>query len=113
VFGLKVRRCTGIQAFNQSIPTARAMAGPNLEIFRFGFYVFFPIAIMLHYGNPDWFERHVIPARDRMFPPLERTNRPPTDPHDIKEEIARMRAERLARDTQRRKTNETSSSNHS
>ncbi|KAF8338128.1 uncharacterized protein EI90DRAFT_2909033 [Cantharellus anzutake] len=72
------------------------MAGPNLEVFRFGFYVFFPIVMMLHYGNPDWFEKHVIPARDRMFPPSEQTN-PPTDPHGIKEEIARLRAERLAR----------------
>ena len=40
------------------------MAGPNLEIFRFGLYVFFPIAIMLHYGNPDWYEKHVIPVSE-------------------------------------------------
>lgn len=38
------------------------MAGPNLEIFKFGLYVFFPVAIMFHYGNPEWYERHVLPV---------------------------------------------------
>lgn len=39
------------------------MAGPNVEIFKFGLYVFFPIAIMFHYGNPEWYEKHVLPVR--------------------------------------------------
>ncbi|KAF8323391.1 hypothetical protein DL93DRAFT_2071120 [Clavulina sp. PMI_390] len=73
------------------------MAGPNLEVFKFGLYVFFPVAIMLHYGNPEWYDKHVVPARMKFFPPLESTNKPPTDPHDIRNEIARMKAERLAK----------------
>jgi len=77
--------------------TWKTIRFPNLEVARFGFYVFFPIAMMFHYGNPEWFDEHVIPARDRFFPPIESTNKPPTDPHDIKNEIARMKAERLAR----------------
>ena len=74
-----------------------SMAGANLEIFRFGLYVFFPIAIMFHYGKPEWYDKHVLPVqqrpftslfvrkrswlfcsllqvRDRLFPPLEKTN---------------------------------------
>ena len=39
------------------------MAGPNLEIFKFGLYVFFPVAIMFHYGKPEWYEKHVLPVR--------------------------------------------------
>ncbi|KAF9518268.1 hypothetical protein BS47DRAFT_1248851, partial [Hydnum rufescens UP504] len=81
------------------------MAGPNLEVARFGFYVFFPIAMMLHYGNPDWFEKHVVPARDKLFPHWRQPMymlcslglKPPTDPHEIKNEISRLKAERLAR----------------
>lgn len=43
------------------------MAGPNLEIFKFGLYVFFPVAILVHYGNPVWYQKHVIPVRDIPF----------------------------------------------
>lgn len=52
------------------------MAGPNLEVFRFGFYVFFPIAIMLHYGNPGWFEKHVIPVSEVITSTVIRRLRP-------------------------------------
>ncbi|KIO31696.1 hypothetical protein M407DRAFT_67757 [Tulasnella calospora MUT 4182] len=44
------------------------MAGPNLELVKFGIYVFFPVAIMLHYGNPDWYQAHIIPYRERFWP---------------------------------------------
>ncbi|CEH11941.1 hypothetical protein CBOM_07332 [Ceraceosorus bombacis] len=29
------------------------MAGPNLELFKFGLYLFFPLAVMVHYGDPQ------------------------------------------------------------
>lgn len=38
------------------------MAGPNLELVKFGIYVFFPVAIMLHYGNPDWYIENILPV---------------------------------------------------
>ena len=38
------------------------MAGPNVELFKFGLYLFFPLAIMIHVGDPDWYERHVRPV---------------------------------------------------
>lgn len=58
-----------------------SMAGPHLEVFKFGvrpclrdplqelmriaqLYVFFPIAIMIHYGDPDWYAKHVLPYKD-------------------------------------------------
>jgi hypothetical protein len=42
---------------------SRIMGGPNLELFRFGFYLFFPVAALFHYGNPDWYTQHVLPVR--------------------------------------------------
>ncbi|KAI5481832.1 hypothetical protein MNV49_000109 [Pseudohyphozyma bogoriensis] len=39
----------------------------QLELFKFSLYVFFPIAIMLHYGDPDWYDRHVGPIRDHFI----------------------------------------------
>lgn len=38
------------------------MAGPNLEIFKFGLYLFFPLAIMVHYGDVAWYNRNVLPV---------------------------------------------------
>jgi protein PET100 len=38
------------------------MGGPNLELFRFGFYLFFPVVALFHYGNPDWYTKHVVPV---------------------------------------------------
>lgn len=44
------------------------MAGPNLEVFKFGLYLFFPLAVMVHYGDPDWYRQHVLPIRDQFWP---------------------------------------------
>ena len=41
------------------------MAGPNLEVFKFAVYVFFPVAMMLHFGDPDWYKKHVLSVRTR------------------------------------------------
>lgn len=38
------------------------MAGPNLEIFKFSLYLFVPIAALVHFGNPDWYQNHVVPV---------------------------------------------------
>lgn len=68
------------------------MAGPGLEVFKFALYLALPIGVMVHYGKPEWYTQHVLPVRadvlptsllpnrvlqyrDRIFPPLERTNR--------------------------------------
>ncbi|KAH9946306.1 uncharacterized protein BXZ73DRAFT_37439 [Epithele typhae] len=39
------------------------MGGPNLEVFKFSVYVFFPVVMLLHYGNPDWYAKNVLPVR--------------------------------------------------
>lgn len=44
------------------------MAGPNLELFKFSLYLFFPLAIMVHYGDPQWYHDHVLPIRDQFWP---------------------------------------------
>ncbi len=38
------------------------MGGPNLEVFKFSVYVFFPVVMLLYYGNPDWYARNVLPV---------------------------------------------------
>jgi protein PET100 len=40
------------------------MAGPNLEVFKFAVYVFFPVLVFLRYGDPEWYQTNVIPVRD-------------------------------------------------
>ncbi|KXN82539.1 hypothetical protein AN958_02390 [Leucoagaricus sp. SymC.cos] len=76
------------------------MGGPNLEVFKFTLYLFVPIAALVHFGDPEWYRKHVVPYRDRLFPPSERTNQNiPKETVAIREELARIKAERLARRT--------------
>lgn len=46
------------------------MAGPNLELFKFGLYLFFPLAVMLHYGDPDFYARNVAPVSTAELDPF-------------------------------------------
>ncbi|KAF8911946.1 hypothetical protein CPB84DRAFT_1760843 [Gymnopilus junonius] len=78
------------------------MGGPNLEIFKFSLYLFVPIAALVHFGDPEWYRTVVVPYRDKLFPSLDRTNqRIPTDQSGVREELARIKAERLQRRAQR------------
>ncbi|KAH9842924.1 uncharacterized protein C8Q71DRAFT_853439 [Rhodofomes roseus] len=78
------------------------MGGPNLEVFKFAIYVFFPVAMMLHYGDPDWYRKHVLTYKDRIFPPDERlVTTLPTDQSALKAELSKIRernAERRAKE---------------
>ncbi len=49
------------------------MAGPNLEVFKFAVYVFFPVLVFLRYGDPEWYQTNVIPVR---FPLLTESCKP-------------------------------------
>ncbi|KAF9466417.1 hypothetical protein BDZ94DRAFT_1306404 [Collybia nuda] len=74
------------------------MGGPNLEVFKFTLYLFIPIAALVHFGDPDWYRQNVLPYRDKLFPSEERTNqRIPTDQSGVREELNRIRMERLAK----------------
>ncbi|KAI0721542.1 hypothetical protein C8T65DRAFT_735070 [Cerioporus squamosus] len=78
------------------------MGGPNLEVFKFSVYVFFPVVMLLYYGNPDWYAKNVLPYKDRIFPPEHRiiTNIP-TDSTTLKEELAKIKARNMERKAQR------------
>ena len=43
------------------------MGGPNLEVFKFSLYLFFPLATLIHYSNPKWYQEHVIPVPTPCF----------------------------------------------
>lgn len=38
------------------------MGGPNLEVFKFAVYVFFPVVMLVHFGNPEWYANNVLPV---------------------------------------------------
>jgi len=74
------------------------MGGPNLEVFKFAVYVFFPVAMMLHYGDPEWYRRNVLSYKDKIFPPDERlVTSLPTDQSALKDELAKIRARKAER----------------
>ncbi|KAH9217609.1 hypothetical protein DL95DRAFT_434677 [Leptodontidium sp. 2 PMI_412] len=67
------------------------MGGPNLEVFKFGMYIMFPIAIMYYYGtNLD--KRFAVPD---FWPKPEQTNRIPFDKEEIHSELERLRQRRM------------------
>lgn len=43
------------------------MGGPLLEVFKFSTYVFLPILVMAHYGNPEWYAKNVLPVSLSLF----------------------------------------------
>lgn len=40
-----------------------------MEVFKFGFYSIFPLAWMLYFGDPDWYQKYVLPSRDDFSKP--------------------------------------------
>ncbi|GAA94219.1 uncharacterized protein L969DRAFT_102518 [Mixia osmundae IAM 14324] len=77
--------------------TGKTMAGPSLELFKFSFYVFFPIAMMIHYGDPDWYHRNVYAFRDHFTKPEIEHRRSPQNEDELRERLAQARLERLAK----------------
>jgi protein PET100, fungi type len=63
----------------------------NLEIFRFAFYVSFPIGFMLYIGTNTHKKLNV----NNFWPDPATLNNPPKDPVEIKREVERLRQERL------------------
>ncbi|KAL2855437.1 hypothetical protein BJY01DRAFT_243162 [Aspergillus pseudoustus] len=65
----------------------RRLQGGNLEIFKFGMYVIFPIGWMYYFGtNLD--ERFSVPG---FWPTTEQSHKIPLEKEDIDKELARMR----------------------
>ncbi|KAF2471254.1 uncharacterized protein BDR25DRAFT_24981 [Lindgomyces ingoldianus] len=80
------------------------MGGPNLEVFKFGMYILFPIGIMYYFGTnldgkfsvPDFWPKesqtHKIPyEREEIAKELERLKR-------VRMEARRQRDEQEARE---------------
>ncbi|ORX41116.1 hypothetical protein BD324DRAFT_613276 [Kockovaella imperatae] len=78
------------------------MGGGNLEVFKFGLYMFFPIVIMFKFGDPDWYKLNVEPLRDIFYPPVTDAKKPPRTHEELQEEMAKMRAETAEKLAQRR-----------
>ncbi|KAK1923029.1 hypothetical protein DB88DRAFT_493514 [Papiliotrema laurentii] len=70
------------------------MAGPNIEVFKFGLYMFFPVWIMFKFGDPAWYTEYVQPYKDVLFPQYETTNKPPKTQPELKAELARLKEAR-------------------
>jgi len=80
------------------------MAGPNLEVFKFAVYVFFPVLVFFHYGDPEWYRTNVIPYKERLFPSDDRTassSRMPINHAAVRQELERIKAEKAALRAQR------------
>ncbi|KAI4793999.1 hypothetical protein E4T44_12576 [Aureobasidium sp. EXF-8845] len=68
------------------------MGGPNLEVFKFGMYIMFPIGWMYYFGA-NLEERFSIPD---FWPKENETHHIPFEKDEIQSELARLRARRLA-----------------
>ncbi|SCZ97037.1 BZ3500_MvSof-1268-A1-R1_Chr4-2g06946 [Microbotryum saponariae] len=77
------------------------MAPAQLELFKFGLYVFIPIAAMLHYGDPDWYEQYVGPLRSNYRKDDLPQIAPAQTPSELKDQLAKMREERLKKRDER------------
>nr|GAT61249.1 predicted protein [Mycena chlorophos] len=74
------------------------MGSPNLEVFKFGIYLFVPLFSLVYFGDPAWYHAHVVPYRDKLLPPLEKTVRDlPTEQSRVREELERIKQERMQR----------------
>eukprot|EP00127_Corallochytrium_limacisporum_P004455 Clim_evm9s164 gene=Clim_evmTU9s164 len=66
-----------------------ARARANLEIWKFGLYVFMPVATFYYFNLPEFYKDYVEPHQDRIWIPDEKPQeeRPP---RSLKENQARL-----------------------
>jgi len=67
------------------------MGGPNLEIFKFGMYIMFPIAWMYYFGT-NLENRFAVPD---FWPKPESTYKIPFEKEEIHSELERLKRRRL------------------
>ncbi|KAL8914345.1 MAG: hypothetical protein Q9172_007096 [Xanthocarpia lactea] len=68
------------------------MGGTTLEIFKFGMYIMFPIGWMYYFGT-NLENRFAVPD---FWPAPETTHKIPFEREELKAELERLRARRLA-----------------
>ncbi|KAG0358465.1 hypothetical protein BG005_002307 [Podila minutissima] len=72
------------------------MAGPKLEVFKFGVYIFTPVMFMVYFGAPEFYDKHV--RNSKFWPAQEVVNtRTGIDRQEMLYEVERLKQERLAR----------------
>ncbi|KAJ2746455.1 hypothetical protein H4R27_006370 [Coemansia aciculifera] len=71
------------------------MGGPGLEVAKFTFYVFMPMAFMVYFGGPGFYERYVADEAFKFSPPPLKPL--PTEPSDIKRALDQLKEARLQR----------------
>ncbi|KAI9673094.1 MAG: hypothetical protein M1829_004408 [Trizodia sp. TS-e1964] len=73
------------------------MGGPNLEIFKFGLYIMFPIGFMYYFGtNLD--RRFSVPD---FWPSPNQSHKIPFERDEIEAELLRLQKQRLDRRARR------------
>ncbi|KAI4250728.1 MAG: hypothetical protein LQ352_005278 [Teloschistes flavicans] len=73
------------------------MGGANLEIFKFGMYIMFPIGWMYYFGT-NLESRFTVPD---FWPAPEKTHRIPFEREEMKAELDRLKAQRQERKARR------------
>ncbi|PGH00690.1 hypothetical protein GX51_05676 [Blastomyces parvus] len=76
----------------------RRLQGGNLEVFKFGIYILFPIGWMYYFGT-NLEERFSVPG---FWPSKEQSHKIPLELGDIEKELARMDKEKAFRAAQLR-----------
>ncbi|OJD21617.1 hypothetical protein ACJ73_07044 [Blastomyces percursus] len=76
----------------------RRLQGGNLEVFKFGIYILFPIGWMYYFGT-NLEERFAVPG---FWPTKEQSHKIPLELGDIEKELARMDKQKALRAAQLR-----------
>lgn len=76
------------------------MGGPGLEVAKFTFYVFMPMAFMVYFGGPGFYERFVADDVYKFNPPNKKQD-PPTEHNEISRALEDMRTQRGQRKRER------------
>ncbi|KAJ3359919.1 hypothetical protein GGF32_008937 [Allomyces javanicus] len=74
------------------------MGTTRLEVFKFGIYVFAPIYVMYFTGIPSYFEKEVVPLRNKLFRLNDPTYQPPQATEDIHAHMDKLRERKAAKD---------------
>ncbi|EHY56616.1 hypothetical protein HRR83_002301 [Exophiala dermatitidis] len=76
-----------------------SLRGTNLEIFKFGLYLSFPIGYMYYFGT-NLEERFSVPG---FWPSQEQSNKIPYERDEIKAEVERIQTAMKERELERRR----------
>ncbi|XP_063704754.1 protein PET100 homolog, mitochondrial [Culicoides brevitarsis] len=50
------------------------MGGWQLEVFRMGVYMAFPVGLFYWFNQPEYFEKWVVEKKRQMYPPESKNN---------------------------------------